>query len=173
MITGDHLLIAKETARQLGMSVNIHDSEKLPMLGPVRLATHSLLNRRAKRVTSLPSQGRATATCPCCMLMPVCVLPSRTTGRQGPRGPQEAPRLRGGGQRLRAGLPGESPGQQCATDRLSFRHLKAAEHWLLVACDVGPTQSSHISVFLAGHVLPYSRLRPLLDTPPSHRSTST
>lgn len=32
MITGDHLLIAKETARQLGMNQNIYDSAKLPKL---------------------------------------------------------------------------------------------------------------------------------------------
>lgn len=32
MITGDHLLIAKETARQLGMGDNITDSSKLPLL---------------------------------------------------------------------------------------------------------------------------------------------
>lgn len=35
MITGDHLLIAKETARQLEMGVNITDAATLPMLDPV------------------------------------------------------------------------------------------------------------------------------------------
>lgn len=32
MITGDHLLIAKETARQLGLGTNIEESHGLPML---------------------------------------------------------------------------------------------------------------------------------------------
>ncbi|KXZ56375.1 hypothetical protein GPECTOR_1g332 [Gonium pectorale] len=32
MITGDHLLIAKETARVLGMGTNIHDSKDLPTM---------------------------------------------------------------------------------------------------------------------------------------------
>jgi H+-transporting ATPase len=32
MITGDHLLIAKETARRLDMGTNIHASAGLPML---------------------------------------------------------------------------------------------------------------------------------------------
>ncbi len=32
MITGDHLLIAKETARRLGMGPNIKSAEGLPML---------------------------------------------------------------------------------------------------------------------------------------------
>jgi len=35
MITGDHLLIAKETARRLDMGDNIHSAEGLPMLDPV------------------------------------------------------------------------------------------------------------------------------------------
>ena len=35
MITGDHLLIAKETARQLEMGSNITDAAVLPMLDPV------------------------------------------------------------------------------------------------------------------------------------------
>jgi H+-transporting ATPase len=34
MITGDHLLIAKETARQLNMGDNICDSQGLPLLDP-------------------------------------------------------------------------------------------------------------------------------------------
>jgi len=34
MITGDHLMIAMETARQLGMGTLIHTAENLPMLGP-------------------------------------------------------------------------------------------------------------------------------------------
>jgi len=33
MITGDHLLIAKETCRQLGMSDNVHGPEEIPKLG--------------------------------------------------------------------------------------------------------------------------------------------
>ena len=35
MITGDHLLIARETARLLEMGSNITDAEHLPMLDPV------------------------------------------------------------------------------------------------------------------------------------------
>jgi H+-transporting ATPase len=35
MITGDHLLIAKETARQLEMGTKITDAATLPMLDPV------------------------------------------------------------------------------------------------------------------------------------------
>jgi H+-transporting ATPase len=35
MITGDHLLIAKETARQLEMGTHITDAAVLPMLDPV------------------------------------------------------------------------------------------------------------------------------------------
>jgi H+-transporting ATPase len=35
MITGDHLLIAKETARQLGMGTFIRSAQGLPMLDPI------------------------------------------------------------------------------------------------------------------------------------------
>jgi len=36
MITGDHAIIAKETARQLGLGTNIPDATGLPTLGEVR-----------------------------------------------------------------------------------------------------------------------------------------
>lgn len=36
MITGDHAIIAKETARQLGLGTNIPDANGLPTLGEVR-----------------------------------------------------------------------------------------------------------------------------------------
>jgi H+-transporting ATPase len=41
MITGDHLLIAKETARQLGMNTNIKDT-KVPTDRPTDLRTHEI-----------------------------------------------------------------------------------------------------------------------------------
>ena len=37
MITGDHLLIAKETARVLDLGNRIHDASGLPLLDPGRL----------------------------------------------------------------------------------------------------------------------------------------
>jgi len=44
MITGDHLLIAKETARQLGMGTHIENAGKLPKLGEDRKAPANLMD---------------------------------------------------------------------------------------------------------------------------------
>jgi H+-transporting ATPase len=44
MITGDHLLIAKETARQLGMGTHIENAGKLPKLGEDRKPPANLMD---------------------------------------------------------------------------------------------------------------------------------
>ena len=45
MITGDHLLIAKETCRQLGMGDNVHGPEEIPKLGPDNKVPDNLLDK--------------------------------------------------------------------------------------------------------------------------------
>lgn len=53
-LTGDHLLIAKETARQLGMGTNIQDAAGLPSLeegGKVRVTKTSGCIPHPKRTT--------------------------------------------------------------------------------------------------------------------------
>eukprot|EP00299_Pterocystis_sp_00344_P000394 c10114_g1_i1.p1 GENE.c10114_g1_i1~~c10114_g1_i1.p1 ORF type:complete len:930 (+),score=144.65 c10114_g1_i1:311-2791(+) len=57
MITGDHLLIAKEMARRLGLGTNIQSPENLPMLGPDGKPPKDLVTRYGQDI--LMSDGFA------------------------------------------------------------------------------------------------------------------
>ena len=71
MITGDHLLIAKETARVLGMGTQIDDAQGLPMLEEGGKIPDDLM-RRSRRLTASPryddlASATATTHPPACL----------------------------------------------------------------------------------------------------------
>lgn len=75
MITGDHLLIAKETARVLGMGTQIDDAQGLPMLEEGGKIPNDLMNYFAQieKADGFAQVRRASCQQPPPICLPACL----------------------------------------------------------------------------------------------------